>query len=136
MPRGYCHRHGAQGPCTCTMGNLYRFVEPVILFLLQQKGQSYGYDLAGDLNNHSLTDAEIERAALYRTLRQLEASGHVVSEWDTSQPGPARRLYHLTDSGRQHLKEWEVVLDRLAASLVRLVDDIRSLDSTGAPSKS
>ncbi len=52
MPRGYCHRHGAQGPCTCTMGNLYRFVEPVILFLLQQKGQSYGYDLAGDLNNH------------------------------------------------------------------------------------
>lgn len=136
MPRGYCHRHGAQGPCTCTMGNLYRFVEPVILFLLQQKGQSYGYDLAGDLNNHSLTDAEIERAALYRTLRQLEASGHVVSEWDTSQPGPARRLYRLTDSGRQHLKEWEVVLDRLAASLVRLVDDIRSLDSTGAPSKS
>lgn len=136
MPRGYCHRHGAQGPCTCTMGNLYRFVEPVILFLLQQKGQSYGYDLAGDLNNHSLTDAEIERAALYRTLRQLEANGHVVSEWDTSQPGPARRLYRLTDSGRQHLKEWEVVLDRLAASLVRLVDDIRSLDSTGAPSKS
>lgn len=135
MPRGYCHRHGAQGPCTCTMGNLYRFVEPVILFLLQQKGQSYGYDLAGDLNNHSLTDAEIERAALYRTLRQLEANGHVVSEWDTSQPGPARRLYRLTDSGRQHLKEWEVVLDRLAASLVRLVDDIRSLDSTGAPSK-
>ncbi len=135
MPRGYCHRHGAQGPCTCTMGNLYRFVEPVILFLLQQKGQSYGYDLAGDLNSHSLTDAEIERAALYRTLRQLEANGHVVSEWDTSQPGPARRLYRLTDSGSQHLKEWEVVLDRLAASLVRLVEDIRSLDPAGAASK-
>ena len=46
------------------MGNLYRFVEPVVLFLLKTKGQSYGYDLASELKKHALTDAEIEVAAL------------------------------------------------------------------------
>jgi hypothetical protein len=31
------------------MGNLYRFVEPVVLLLLSKKGRSYGYDLSGYL---------------------------------------------------------------------------------------
>ena len=53
------------------MGNLYRFVEPVLLLLLKKKGRSYGYELADDLQAHALTDAAIERAALYRTLADL-----------------------------------------------------------------
>ena len=48
------------------MGNLYRFVEPVALLLLKKIGDSYGYDLSIDLQTYALTDAEIERAALYR----------------------------------------------------------------------
>jgi len=125
MPRGYCHRHGQQGPCTCSLGNLYRFVEPLVLYLLQVKGRSYGYDLAGELNAHALTDSRIDPAALYRTLRTLEQNGHVVSEWDTSQPGPARRVYRLTESGRRHLGEWLVVLEHLTDGLRRLTESIR-----------
>jgi DNA-binding PadR family transcriptional regulator len=85
------------------MGNLYRFVEPVVLLLLKKKGRSYGYDLANDLHAHALTDAAIERAALYRTLRTLEANGNVVSEWETDNSGPARRVYKLTRQGEKHL---------------------------------
>jgi DNA-binding PadR family transcriptional regulator len=70
------------------MGNLYRFVEPVVLLLLKKKGRSYGYDLSGDLQGRALTDAEIERAALYRTLRQLEMNGNVARMGDSSRwPG-------------------------------------------------
>ena len=47
MPRGYCHRHAGRGPCTCAMGNLYRFAEPVVLYLLESNGPAYGYELAG-----------------------------------------------------------------------------------------
>jgi len=73
-PRRACPKHGKDYPCTCAMGNLYRFVEPVVLLLLKKKGRSYGYDLSNDFQHHALTDAEIERAALYRTLRKLEAN--------------------------------------------------------------
>ena len=36
-------------PSTCDMGNLYRFVKPVLLFLLRREGHSYGYELACEL---------------------------------------------------------------------------------------
>ncbi len=107
------------------MGNLYRFVEPVVLYQLKLKGRAYGYDLAKALQEHALTDSRIERAALYRVLSALEANGCVTSEWDVSGSGPARHLYSLTPEGEKHLGEWMVVLDQLAASMARFVADAR-----------
>ncbi len=127
MPRGKCHRHGADRPCTCAMGNLYRFVEPVVLLMLKKRGPSYGYELATALNEHALTDAEIERAALYRTLKQLEVNGHVVSDWDVSGSGPARHVYRLTGSGEEHLQEWGVVLDKLSQAMASFVNDVKEV---------
>jgi DNA-binding PadR family transcriptional regulator len=103
------------------MGNLYRFVEPVLLFLLKKKGRSYGYELAAELREHALTDASIEAAALYKTLRQLEQNDCVTSEWDVTGKGPAKRVYCLTPRGEEHLAEWIIVLDHLARSMTRFV---------------
>jgi len=117
------------------MGNLYRFVEPVVLLLLKKKGRSYGYDLSGDLDDYALTDAEIERAALYRTLRQLENNGNVKSEWQVENGGPARRIYRLTAKGEKHLQEWAVVLDHVSKSMARFVKTTRALDSKKTAAK-
>jgi PadR family transcriptional regulator PadR len=125
LPSRVCRRHGRDYPCTCAMGNLYRFVEPVVLFLLKKKGRSYGYDLSGHLQEYALTDAEIERGALYRTLRQLEANGNVVSEWDVEGSGPARRVYKLTAKGERHLDEWATVLEHVSKSMARFVAETK-----------
>lgn len=130
--RGHCHRHGAERPCTCAMGNLYRFVEPVVLYLLEHGGPAYGYELGTSLQKHALTDAEIDRGALYRTLQRLETMGHVTSDWDTSGSGPARHIYSITQSGKDHLQEWSVVLGNLAHSMQSFVDDVRSLSGTAS----
>jgi DNA-binding PadR family transcriptional regulator len=103
------------------MGNVYRFVEPVVLLMLSEKGQSYGYDLAGSMERYALTDAAIEGAALYRTLRRLEGNGYVQSEWDVQGSGPARRVYLLTADGARHLREWSEVLDHLSKAMGRFV---------------
>jgi PadR family transcriptional regulator PadR len=108
------------------MGNLYRFVEPVLLFLLKRKGRVHGYELASDLREYAFTDAEIEIAALYRTLRQLEVNGCVTSEWETSGSGPARRLYVLTPWGEQHLQEWLTVLAQMSKSMNRFLEEAAS----------
>ncbi|MGA9061839.1 MAG: helix-turn-helix transcriptional regulator [Terracidiphilus sp.] len=107
------------------MGNLYRFVEPVVLQLLQIRGRSCGYDLCSELQEHALTDAEIDKAALYRTLRQMEANGNVKSAWEEGQAGPARRVYRLTKDGERHLEEWTVVLEHLSKSMSRFVRKAR-----------
>lgn len=117
MPRRSCTRHEGAGPCTCAMGHMYRFVEPVVLLMLRDKGRSYGYDLVADLARYALTDGRIESAALYRTLRELEVNGFVSSAWKVADSGPARRVYSLTPDGLQHLHEWAQLLQKLAGAM-------------------
>ena len=110
------------------MGNLYRFVEPIVLFLLQHNGPSHGYELAAALAEHTLTDATVERAALYRMLKQLEAQQLVSSRWDTSGGGPARHVYTITSLGEQHLTEWDSVLSRLAEAMHSFAEEVNAMD--------
>ena len=125
MPRKLCAHHDKEYPCSCGMGNLYRFVEPVVLYMLQIKGRSCGYNLCSELQEHALTDAEIDKAALYRALRQLEANGNVKSAWEEGESGPAKRVYRLTKEGERHLEEWTVVLENLSKSMNRFVRGAR-----------
>ncbi len=124
MRRKRC-RHEWNDPCTCALGHMYRFVEPVILMLLKKKGQSYGYDLSNELEDHAITDGLIERAALYRTLRALECNGNVISHWQLPSLGRARRVYRLTPAGEKHLQDWVGVLGFLAKSMERFTAEAR-----------
>ncbi len=99
------------------MGNVSRFIEPVVLRILKEKKKSYGYEIAECLARYALTDATIEGAALYRTLRTLEANGYVRSAWDPGD-GPARRNYALTPSGQEHLRDWVRLLEDLGKAMI------------------
>jgi poly-beta-hydroxybutyrate-responsive repressor len=107
------------------MGNVYRFLEPVVLYMLRENGETHGYQLANSLQEHALTDAEIEGAAMYRTLRRLEEHGYVSSKWDIQSRGPARHIYLLTKDGEQHLEEWALVLENLSKSMTKFVRKTR-----------
>ena len=115
--RGGCRQPGMGHPCTCAMGNVSRFIEPVVLRILKEKKKSYGYEIAECLTQYALTDATIEGAALYRTLRTLEANGYVSSTWDDGD-GPARRNYSLTRAGHTHLRDWAHLLEALGTEMI------------------
>jgi len=127
--RNRCRRHAY--PCSCAMGHLSRFVEPVVLLILREKGHAHGYDLSANMANYAFTDSEIERAALYRVLRRLERFAYVKSGWKFAANGPARRVYSLTSKGEAHLREWATVLDKVATSITRYVKRVGEL-SRGA----
>jgi poly-beta-hydroxybutyrate-responsive repressor len=82
-------------------------LQPFLLLALQQ-WQSHGYELIGRMSAFGFDT--LDRASVYRTLRQLEKDGLVVSGWDTSKDGPARRLYSLTDAGSDYLQMWAASL--------------------------
>jgi len=127
MPRNGCRRHG-NSPCSCRMGNIYRFVEPVVLFLLKTKGHAHGYELAGEMAECALTDAEVDMGGLYRVLQRLEGEGLVASEWDTSGSGPARRVYSIAPAGEYRLREWVTVLGNMARSMDAFLRRARASD--------
>lgn len=127
MPRGRCHRHGAQyGPCSCGLGRVSRLVEPVILSLLARREARYGYEIIEEANRRALTDSEIDAGVVYRTLRTLEEAGCVVSEWQQGAGGPDRRMYEITAVGQEHLQDWLTVLDRHAKAVQDFVASNRS----------
>lgn len=121
-----CRKPDMGHPCTCAMGNVSRFIEPVVLRILKEKKKSYGYEIAECLPRYALTDATIEGAALYRTLRTLEANGHVSSTWDDGE-GPARRNYSLTRSGHTHLRDWAHLLGALGKKMMSFHKEVVAL---------
>jgi len=118
----HCHRAHADGsPCSCEMGNLYRFCEPIVLLTLARLGEAHGYQIVSEAEQFAVTHAGVDSGAVYRALRRLEANGYVTSSWDTTGSGPARRLCKLTPSGYEHLAEWVDVMGEVASSLGSLV---------------
>jgi PadR family transcriptional regulator, regulatory protein PadR len=82
---------------------------PILLLMLRQ-WSSYGYELMEKLSTFGF--AAMNPGTFYRTLRQMEKDGMVSSNWDTSEGGPARRVYSITDAGEAYLNYWARSLDQ------------------------
>lgn len=83
---------------------------------------AYGYQLTQQLAEAGLP--AFDSGTVYRTLRQLEKSGMVSSFWDTSDSGPARRMYSLTKAGEIFLSGWIDVLGKYQAVLQRTLEGL------------
>jgi PadR family transcriptional regulator PadR len=102
-----------------------RFGEPALLLLLRE-APAHGYELIERLSE-LLPDERIDMGNLYRVLRALEEQGVVESEWDADAPGPAKRIYELTNEGRALLDGWAESLraaqENVSAFLARYEDE-------------
>lgn len=79
------------------------------LLALLRGWSGYGYELAQRLEEAGL--GSYNSGTIYRTLRQMEKLGLVSSMWDTSEDGPARRIYSMTAAGTMFLKNWIDLLE-------------------------
>jgi len=107
--------------CRCDGGQPKNFARPCLLLLLAE-APAHGYELLERLRpfGFDLNDP----ASVYKTLRQLEGEGHVTSEWELSTRGPARRVYALTDDGRDMLDAWARTLARNREILGMFLDRV------------
>jgi PadR family transcriptional regulator PadR len=90
---------------------------------------AYGYQLVRELSKAGLP--AFDSANVYRTLRQLERSGLVSSFWDTSESGPARRMYSLTRGGEAFLTLWLDLLSRYQDILQSALSSYENLHKRG-----
>jgi len=93
-----------------------RFAEPALLLLLAE-GPRHGYDLLDQLPQLTADDRGADLGNVYRLLRALEDEGLVRSEWHAELPGPAKRVYEITDAGRELLAVWAEALRRTRSEL-------------------
>jgi PadR family transcriptional regulator PadR len=131
LPRQKCCSGEHRQPCSCEMGNLYRFVEPIVLVSLARLGTAHGYSIAQEAEKLAVTHAGVDVSAVYRTLRRLEQMGFVRSEWATEESGPARRDYTLTTEGLDHLRQWTLVLGEVMKALSKIFNNCQDVIKKG-----
>lgn len=85
------------------------WVVPILLLMLRE-WSSYGYELMEKMGSFGLS--MMNPGTFYRTLRQMEKDGMVRSNWDTSEAGPAKRIYSITEAGEAYLKYWAESLNQ------------------------
>ena len=86
-----------------------RWLEPFVLAMVGATG-GHGYALQAQLDELGLANGAVDVGQVYRTLRDLEELGQVLSTWSSDRVGPQRRDYVLTPSGFVALHEWAAVM--------------------------
>ncbi len=114
-------------------GKQERFIQPSILLGLLFKA-SYGYELIQNLQRFGFVEGQAPPGMIYRHLRQLEQDGLVSSEWDVAGAGPAKRMYTISDEGKEVLGMWVDYMKKQAEKLNAFMDTYRKLEK-GHPKK-
>jgi DNA-binding PadR family transcriptional regulator len=94
----------------------------IILALLEEKPR-HGYELIKALEERSGGFYVPSPGMIYPALTYLEEIGHATFEADG-----AKKLYRITDAGRQHLEENRAVVDTMLRELEQIgskMDDVR-----------
>lgn len=86
-------------------GRQERYIQPSILMGLLFKS-CYGYELINTIQQYGFIEGQAPPGMIYRHFRRMEEDGLVISRWDTQEAGAAKRMYTITDEGRQVLDIW------------------------------
>ena len=107
-------------------GKQERYIQPSILLGLLQKA-SYGYELIQNIQRFGFIKGQAPPGMIYRHLRQLEQDGLVFSKWETEGAGPAKRMYNITEEGKEVLAIWIVYMQQQAENLEAFIRDYETL---------
>ena len=91
--------------CSCKNARISRFLIPALLLILSEK-PSHGYELTEKYTGFGFTGSGSDPGAVYRTLNLLGSDGFIKAKWKTDEPGPAKKIYSITDKGLKLLSSW------------------------------
>jgi PadR family transcriptional regulator, regulatory protein PadR len=100
--------------------HMERFLEVCLLMLLYDE-IGYGYGRIEQLSFYGFSENELNVSTLYRTLRKMENESLVTSMWEEGGPGPKRRVYEITQTGKKDLDQWIQILKARKARIEKLI---------------
>lgn len=81
------------------------FLKVCLLTLLFDK-TDHGYSLIEDLEDYGFNKDELSVSTLYRNLRKMEKENLVSSSWKEGHSGPKKRVYTITETGKENLSDY------------------------------
>jgi PadR family transcriptional regulator PadR len=77
--------------------------DSLLLFLIDEHGQTYGYQLIKEIERRSRGYFHFREGTVYPALRKLENDGLILGAWKKLPNGQERRYYSITERGREFL---------------------------------
>lgn len=90
-------------------------IRPLALAVVGRVGPVHGYDVAAKLEG--LGVGTVPGGTLYPILRRLEEEGFLRSEWTAGEGGPGRKMYTLTPSGAEEVRNFDADWSRLVVAI-------------------
>ena len=114
--------------CAALGKSLSRLSQPTILTILAANNKPmHGYIIVQQAAKSPMFGGKKPDATgIYRALKRMEQAGLVTSHWETPEEGSAKRLFDLTDKGRNCLRRW---IDALACYKLT-IEELRVSAST------
>ena len=117
--KGWCKNYPSSRPP--------RFLNAFLLLFLY-KEESHGYNLIEKLKKMGVKYETYEVGYVYKTLRNMEKEGIVESRWNVKEKGAAKRIYRITDAGKESLKKWSQTLGNIRDSITNFIKVYKALD--------
>jgi PadR family transcriptional regulator, regulatory protein PadR len=119
-----CHKDELVG-CPCTGETLDKLIQPAVLAVLAE-GPMHGYGLAERLGEWpAFAGDKPDVSGIYRYLKAMQRKGLVVSAWDLSESGPAKKTYQITEAGQRCLRRWVRTLEHYRDAITGLLSTAR-----------
>jgi DNA-binding PadR family transcriptional regulator len=108
---------------------------PAFILLLLGEKPLHGGAIQTELSK-TLPSLKADSGAVYRALHDLEQEGYVTPQWDTSNTGPALKIYSITSSGWKRLELWRKDIEGRIQNLNFFLTEYNRLrkSSTSSPS--
>ena len=110
--------------CSCNGNNLDRFIQPIILLILNQQSCS-GYSVVKQLAFYPImNNSAPDTTGVYRQLRQLEKDQKIKTIEYPDEKGKNKKHYTITEYGRECLENWIITLIDYRNNINYLIEDI------------
>ena len=108
-------------------------IKAVVLAVLAS-GARHGYAIAKAVREQTEGALKLGEGQLYPTLYALEEAGWIAGEWQEDGTEQPRRIYRITDSGRQELAERAERWHRFADGVAKILPHPEPSPNTGLSS--
>lgn len=97
--------------CPCKGSNLDKMIQPAILAALAEE-ELHGYKIIQRVAETAMFNGnKPDPTGVYRYLKTMESMGLIISSWDTTNSGPAKRTFKITEDGYECLCTWILTLE-------------------------
>lgn len=100
---------------------------PAFILLILAMGPNHGLGILAKMDEIA-HGHRLDTAVVYRVLKKLEAEAYILSDWQESEAGPRKKVYSITEKGKQELTNFKVDIDGAIKRLTTFVSLYNDLE--------